>query len=190
MIDDATRYFLPVREPWPLASAPRTLAGRARDRLPRPPRASSGPSYNAVVTVMRETALAEAQRRPRRKSPRAGTTRAAARHSLRREGPGRDQERADQPGVRRPTRISASTTTPPSVEQLRAAGAVLVRQARHGRAGGRHGLQPRRRLVHRARARRRGTRSSGAAAPPAVRARRSRPGWCRSRSAPRPRARS
>ena len=60
MIDDAT-YFLPVRE---LAArirahklAPVELTSACLDRLE-----TSGPRYNAVVTVMREPALAEARR--------------------------------------------------------------------------------------------------------------------------------
>ena len=93
------------------------------------------------------------------------------------------------PGARRPTASRCSTTTPPWSSGC-ARRARPGRQARDGRAGRRHGLQPRRRLVHRARAHAVEHRASGAAAPRAARAPRSRPGWCRSRSARRPRARS
>ena len=144
---DESVFFLPVSELAARIRAkrlkPTDLVAGCLDRLER-----LGPKYNAVATLMREPAMDEARRGRTRAGARPGP-RAAPRHPLWREGPARHEGRAHHLGRR--------AVPGPGLRLRRDRGAQAARggrgagrQARDGRAGGRHGLQPRERLVHRA----------------------------------------
>ena len=125
----------------------------ARSSWPRPSStgsSASGPRYNAVVTVTRDRALEQARRAEGGDRGRP-LARAAPRHSLRRQGSARH-------GRPRPTTWGAAPYQGPALRlrrhgdpEARGGGGGAVRQARHGRAGRRHGLSPASCLVHRAR---------------------------------------
>ena len=145
---------------------PRRHRGRGAARpglgLPRP-RARPRPGPGAATTEARRPA-ARAAARPARSASRTSSTPPTCRPRT---------ARVLHAG-RRPPRDAAV------VERLRAAGAVDPRQDRDHRV---------RRLRARARPATRTTPSARPAAPPRARPPRSRPAWCRSRSAPRPTAR-
>ena len=155
------------------------LAEYFLDRLER-----LGPAYNAVVTVLREPALPRRERDaelPRgRTAGRSTGFRTAPRISLAAEGAPPDVGRAGY-------RDHCCRATPRwSAGCARRRGAL--RQARHGRARGRHGLNQAFASFGPGR-----TPWDGPAGPEARRAdrgRRSRRGWCRSPSGPKPGARS
>jgi aspartyl-tRNA(Asn)/glutamyl-tRNA(Gln) amidotransferase subunit A len=121
MVDDAT-YFLPVRE---LASrirakklSPVELTTGCLERLEK-----LGPRYNAVVTVMRESALAEA--RQAEKEIASGKSRSLL-HGIPYGAKDLVATRTRRPaGGRRLTRSQQFDYDATVVEKLRAAGAIL-----------------------------------------------------------------
>ena len=147
-MSDADLLFQPIR----------ALAKRLHDRSLSPVALAEaslrrletlGPHFNAVVTVMRAHGARRGAGRRSRAQGRA-CARAAARHPVRREGPARHEGRAHH--------VGRGAVSRPGVRLRRHGGHAAARrgrgagrQAGDGRTRGRHGLQPRRRVVHRAR---------------------------------------
>ena len=120
------------------------LAEHFLDRLER-----MGSTYNAVVTVLREPALAEARLRDRELISGQGP-RPAARHSLRRQGSAGRRGRAHELGsaaVSEPDVARGCDGGPTASGRGCGAGG----QAGDGRARRRHGVQPGVRELHRPR---------------------------------------
>ena len=138
-----------LRHPRDRRAAARAPVQRRRARRARLRRLETiGPKLGAVVTLTRERAMREAHRANQELLRRQGP-RAAARHPVRREGPGRGEGTPRRAGARcrcASRRLDHDATVD---HAARAGGRGAGRQARDGRARRRHGLQQPRRELHR-----------------------------------------
>ena len=140
-------FFASVRDLGAMLRGAPVLRGRAGGGLPATARDDRPQARRGGDGDPRAGARPGAPREPG--AARGQGPRSPSRDPVRGQGPAGHEGHPHDLGRRAATASQVFDYDATVVERLREAGAVLVGQARHGRAGGRHGLQQPRRQLHR-----------------------------------------